>query len=115
VHARMRPWRSRRCSSTLTIRCRGRTAPRDWNVVTALQVAQLAPHCERLGFGHLDLDAVVRRFWTSFDASYPAPDSHPEAPIEELRWREGSNAIRKTLAEYRVACAPTTQIASGRR
>lgn len=83
-----------------------RTAPRDWNVVTALQVAQLAPHCERLGFGHLDLDAVVRRFWTSFDASYPDPDSHPEAPIEELRWREGSNAIRKTLAEYRVACAP---------
>lgn len=102
----MRPWRSRRCSSTLTIRCRGGRLRVTGTLSRPFKWRSSRPHCERLGFGHLDLDAVVRRFWTSFDASYPDPDSHPEAPIEELRWREGPNAIRKTLAEYRVACAP---------
>lgn len=82
-----------------------RTAPLDWNAITALQVAELRSHCRRLGFSHLDLDAVVRRFWTRFEASYPDPDSHPDTPIEELRWREGPAAIRDTLAEYGVACA----------
>lgn len=106
MHARMRPWRSRRCSSTLTIRCRGGRLRVTGTLSRPLKWRSSRPDCERLRFGHLDLDAVVRRFWTSFDASYPDPNSHPEAPIEELRWREGSNAIRKTLAEYRVACAP---------
>jgi FMN phosphatase YigB (HAD superfamily) len=82
-----------------------RTAPRDWNAITALQVAALTPHSVRLGFGHLDLDELVRRFWTSFDAAYPDPDGKPDAPIEELRWREGPTSIRNTLAEYGVACA----------
>jgi HAD superfamily hydrolase (TIGR01509 family) len=82
-----------------------RTAPRDDNAITALQVAEFTPHCVRLGFGHLDLDEVVRRFWASFGAAYPDPDRHPDAPIEERRWREGPAAIRNTLAGYGVACA----------
>jgi HAD superfamily hydrolase (TIGR01549 family) len=83
--------------------CR-RTTPRDNNAITAAQVAALTPHCARLGLGHLDLDAVVRRFWAAFEVSYPEPDRHPNAPIEERRWREGPAAVRRALADYGVAC-----------
>ncbi len=82
-----------------------RTAPPDWNVITALQATELMPHCLRLGFDHLDLYAVVGRFWASFDAAYPEPEGNPDAPMEELRWAQGPAAIRNTLAEYGVDCA----------
>jgi HAD superfamily hydrolase (TIGR01549 family) len=84
--------------------CRG-TAPIDWAAVTAIQVAALTPDCARLGFGHLDLAEVVRRFWAGFAAAYPEPDQHPEAPLEERRWRDGPAALRITLAEHGAMCA----------
>jgi HAD superfamily hydrolase (TIGR01549 family) len=81
-----------------------RTAPSDWDMITALQVAEITPHCDRLGFGHLDLTNVVRRFWATFDKLYP-DDRFPNPPIAEPRWREGPAAFRNTLAEYAVACS----------
>ncbi len=81
------------------------TAPPDWNAITALQVAELMPHCARLGLDHLDLGELVRRFWSAFDAAYPSPDGRPDAPLEEPRWRSGPSAIRSALAEYDRACA----------
>jgi len=84
--------------------CRG-TAPIDWDAVTALQVAALTPDCTRLGFGHLDLFEVVRRFWASFAAAYPDPDRQPDAPLEERRWRDGPAALRTHLTAYGVGCA----------
>ncbi|MGH2603623.1 MAG: HAD family hydrolase, partial [Dehalococcoidia bacterium] len=84
--------------------CR-RTAPIDWDAVTALQVAALTPDCARLGFDHLDLTEVVRRFWVSFGAAYPNPDHYPDAPLEERRWRDGPAALRAHLAAYGVGCA----------
>lgn len=81
-----------------------RTASPDWAAITALQVAELMPHCVRFGFGHLDLGTVVGRFWAAFDAAYPEPEGNPDAPMEELRWAQGPAAIRTTLAEYDVEC-----------
>lgn len=82
-----------------------RTAPPDWDAITALQVAELMPHCIRLGFSHLDLGAVVGRFWAAFETAYPKPEGNPNAPLEELRWTQGPAVIQATLAEYDVECA----------
>lgn len=76
----------------------------DWDAVTTLQAAALAPHCARLGFGYLDLDAVVRRFWATFTVLYPEPDLHPDLPMEERRWIDGSTALRNMLAEFGATC-----------
>lgn len=76
----------------------------DWDAVTLLQAASLAPHCDRLGFGHLDLGAVVRRFWATFAAFYPEPDLHPDLPLEERRWTDGPGALRNVLAEFGAGC-----------
>lgn len=84
--------------------CRG-TAPVDWEAVTALQVAALTPDCTRLGFDHLDLVDVVRRFWAGFATAYPDPDRDPHAPLEERRWRDGPAALRAHLAGCGVRCA----------
>jgi HAD superfamily hydrolase (TIGR01549 family) len=77
----------------------------DWDAVTALQVVALMPHGARLGFGHLDLGEVVRRFWVAFNDRYPDPDRFPDAPLEERRWSDGPIALRDTLAEYGVEYA----------
>lgn len=82
-----------------------RTAPPDWAAITALQAAELLPHCVRLGLGHLNLSDVVSHLWVTFGAMYPESDGNPDAPMEELRWLHGPAAIRKTLAEYDVDCA----------
>lgn len=76
----------------------------DWDVVTLLQVSALEPHCDRLGFGDLNLDAVIRRFWAVFSALYPEPDLHSELPLEERRWTDGPIALRSVLAEFGAAC-----------
>jgi HAD superfamily hydrolase (TIGR01509 family) len=81
------------------------TAPIDWDAVTALQVSELTPHCERLGFGRLDLDEFVRRFWASYAAAYPGPGQHTDALLEERRWCDGPVAFQAHLAEYGVKCA----------
>jgi putative hydrolase of the HAD superfamily len=76
----------------------------DWDAVTALQAAALAPHCARLGYGHLDLDAVVRHFWRAFAIRYPNPDLFPDVPLEERRWLDGPTALREILAEVSMVC-----------
>jgi HAD superfamily hydrolase (TIGR01549 family) len=76
----------------------------DWDAVTLLQATALAPHCHRLGFGHLDLDDVVRHFWAAFAVLYPEPDLHPDLPLEERRWTDGPHALRNILAEFGVVC-----------
>lgn len=84
--------------------CR-RTAPRDLDALVAAQVAALTPHCARLGFGNLDLDELVPRFWAAFEVLYPDPDRHGDTSIEEPRWQAGPAALRTTLAEYDIICA----------
>lgn len=77
----------------------------DWDVVTRLQVAALAPLCARLGFAHLDLDATIRHFWAAFAVAYPEPELHPDLPMEERRWSDGPTALRNVLAELGAMCA----------
>jgi phosphoglycolate phosphatase-like HAD superfamily hydrolase len=80
-------------------------APPDWDLITAHQSAALSTEFARLGLDHLDLAAFVRRIWATFDDSLPNPDAVPDAPLAELRWRKGPAIIRRTLAEYGIACA----------
>jgi len=77
----------------------------DWDAVTQLQAAALAPHCARLGLAHLDLDATIRRFWAAFAVAYPEPELHPDLPMEERRWSDGPSALRSVLTERGAMCA----------
>jgi HAD superfamily hydrolase (TIGR01549 family) len=77
----------------------------DWDVVTALQAAALAPYCARLGFGPLDLEAAVRRFWPAYALRFPDPDRFPHAPPEERGWSDGPLLLRDVLAECGTVCA----------
>jgi putative hydrolase of the HAD superfamily len=81
-----------------------RVVPTDWDAVTVLQAAALAPHCARLGYGHLDLEAVVRHFWNAFSDRYPEPDLFPDLPLEERRWLDGPAALREIVAELSLVC-----------
>src|SRR5947208_515498 len=76
----------------------------DWDLVTALQAAALVPHCAQLGFGHLDLDAAVRRFWPAYARRFPNTDLFPDAPLEERGWSDGPLALRDVLVECGAAC-----------
>ena len=77
----------------------------DWDAITALQSEALAPDIARLGFGALNVREFVRRFWKDYASSFPDPDSHPNPPLVEPRWREGATMIRKTLGTYGGQCS----------
>ncbi len=73
-------------------------APRqDWDEITGLQSAELAPHLARIALDHLDPREFVRRFW----ANWATANSLPNPALVELK---GAEMIRRTLAEYGAEC-----------
>lgn len=76
-------------------------APPDFDEVTRLQCAEIAPDCARLGLGSLDLDDFVRRFWENFGEANRTPDGSLRP-----RWVPAEEVIRKMISDCGVDCAP---------
>ena len=70
----------------------------DWDEITRLQAADLAPHVARARIGHLDLTELIRRFWANWDAA----NALPNPTLEELN---RVAIMQQTLAAYGVPCA----------
>lgn len=72
----------------------------DWEKITQLQAAELAPYLRSLHPDELDVTAFIRRFWSRFDELISIDGEN----LEEPRWREGPGLMRAALIENGVAC-----------
>jgi len=71
--------------------------PENWNEITGLQMAELAPHAARLRLEQIDLTEFIQRFWANWGAAI----LRPNPTLEEVK---GAVIFQSTLAERGVEC-----------